>query len=395
MPIPSTSGPSAAEIQALALAAWAHGLGGARAARKMLSTALSIAAKGSDVENVGALIRAGGDPCFAEVVDREPLTQDASAAPWERGLIKWSTPWLEALLANESETFAALLAGGVHPLSQAVEAPGFSAVNASPLAIAAWLGHAECVEAALRKARALSPDGSWMGDGEDLSRDICLCWDYLADGRATPEQALSIARSMASAGVDLDATSAAWGPACAIDRAVSYGNEALAFGLIQAGADLNVGWPAWTAATSDKADAGFLQRLLQAGADPFASRDEASGLLGEVLKSSDPDLSKARVLIGAGCDVNAKNDWGVPLLMLAAGRESAQAVALLLAHGADPDAVDRQNSNALDKLRAREKLRAQSISAPEIFEMIQAASQARALALCCQQTAPQAAAPRL
>jgi ankyrin repeat protein len=114
--------------------------------------------------------------------------------------------------------------------------------------------------------------------------------------------------------------------------------------------------PLWRAAkTSDVEFAGL---LLAAGADPnFASRDGISPLMvaagqnwkeGTSLGTEEESIAVIRLLLGAGMDINLKNNRGETALHGAAGRGANGVVRFLVDNGAKLETRDKSNRTALD-----------------------------------------------
>lgn len=91
-------------------------------------------------------------------------------------------------------------------------------------------------------------------------------------------------------------------------------------------------------------------KALASGADPNA-RDVGGHSAVSLALDSDNEVCRAilRVLIEAGGDPNAKNDYGVPALVDVAGdwKRDTQTFRLLLERGADPNAETREGKTAL------------------------------------------------
>src|SRR5690606_2379071 len=80
--------------------------------------------------------------------------------------------------------------------------------------------------------------------------------------------------------------------------------------------------------------------LLDAGADVESPTREGQSVLMSVVRT--PNVETAELLISRGADVNAVETWrGQSALMFASAQSQPAMVALLLRHGADPDAVSR------------------------------------------------------
>jgi ankyrin repeat protein len=114
--------------------------------------------------------------------------------------------------------------------------------------------------------------------------------------------------------------------------------------------------PLWRAAkTSDVEFAGL---LLASGADPgFASRDGISPLMvaagqgwkdGTSLGTEEESIAVIQLLLGAGMDINLKNNRGETALHGAAGRGADKVVRFLVDNGATLDARDKSNRTPLD-----------------------------------------------
>ena len=114
--------------------------------------------------------------------------------------------------------------------------------------------------------------------------------------------------------------------------------------------------PLWRAAKTSDVD--FTALLLAAGADPgFASRDGVSPLMvaagqgwtdGKSLGSEEESIAVLRLLLGAGIDVNLRNNKGETALHGAAARGADKVVKFLADNGATLEAKDRSNRTPLD-----------------------------------------------
>jgi ankyrin repeat protein len=95
------------------------------------------------------------------------------------------------------------------------------------------------------------------------------------------------------------------------------------------------------------ADANCVKLLLDRGGDPNAT-DQAGAT---ALMWAVPDITKVKVLIASGADVNArsKNLGRTPLLIAASYPGSVAVLQLLLDHGADIHAKDRRGMHALGR----------------------------------------------
>lgn len=92
-------------------------------------------------------------------------------------------------------------------------------------------------------------------------------------------------------------------------------------------------------------DLEVLSILLEAGADVNA-RDEYGWTVLMVASTENPEA--VSLLLEAGADVDAKTGWGMTALMMAASlNKTPEILSLLLNAGADIDARDRNNSTAL------------------------------------------------
>ena len=91
------------------------------------------------------------------------------------------------------------------------------------------------------------------------------------------------------------------------------------------------------AAAAERRDAGAVQALLDAHADPDAP--QADGATALAWAAQWDDVAVADLLLRAGAGVDAANDLGVTPLMLASTNGSTAMVERLLQAGADPNAA--------------------------------------------------------
>jgi ankyrin repeat protein len=132
------------------------------------------------------------------------------------------------------------------------------------------------------------------------------------------------------------------GAAEAFYPAIRSGDSAQVTALIQKGSDVNAkerrggATPLMHAAAIGSLDA--MRLLIDKGADVNARN--AAGAT--ALMWAATDLAKVRLLVDRGADINVESTLGHTALELAAMSDSsAETVRLLLAHGANPKAVDR------------------------------------------------------
>jgi hypothetical protein len=119
----------------------------------------------------------------------------------------------------------------------------------------------------------------------------------------------------------------------------------------------------------ERANAGEVRRLLDAGADPneVPARGDKNVALIHAFAVREPRLSQiVASLVEHGADVNVRHtQWGYTPIYMAAASGSANCVKYLLAHGADPTLSSKSGQTPLD--RAKEKGDAQ------IVELLQSA----------------------
>ena len=128
--------------------------------------------------------------------------------------------------------------------------------------------------------------------------------------------------------------------------AVYYDDENLVRQLLRRGAQVNIRNEYGASPLSQAAiigNAGVIKRLLDAGAD--ANEAGADGQTALMIVARTANTQAAEALIKAGADVNVVEQWrGQTALMWAAAQKQPAMVALLLEHGADPDAQSTPNN---------------------------------------------------
>jgi len=128
--------------------------------------------------------------------------------------------------------------------------------------------------------------------------------------------------------------------------AVYYDDENLVRQLLRRGAQVNIRNEYGASPLSQAAiigNAGVIKRLLDAGAD--ANEAGADGQTALMIVARTANTQAAEALINAGADVNVVEQWrGQTALMWAAAQKQPAMVALLLEHGADPDAQSTPNN---------------------------------------------------
>lgn len=91
--------------------------------------------------------------------------------------------------------------------------------------------------------------------------------------------------------------------------------------------------------------------LLRAGADVDAPNRSGGTPLMTAIAFNHEDTIIVKRMLEAGADVNAQDKRGMTALMVAARYSRKEAVALLLAHGADPSIRDNEGRNAASMTR--------------------------------------------
>lgn len=108
-----------------------------------------------------------------------------------------------------------------------------------------------------------------------------------------------------------------------------------------------------------KKQIGMLKLLLSHGADPNQAEEGGEtplqrAVTQDFFSARDSELILS-TLLKKGADLDAKDDWGVTALMLAAQYNRIEIVRFLLGRGANPKLVDCQGETALSKAKAVEK----------------------------------------
>jgi len=130
------------------------------------------------------------------------------------------------------------------------------------------------------------------------------------------------------------------------DRAADRVNEALGGGADPNGRD-RVGRSALSVAVM-VADPRITALLLDGGADVNA-QDPSSGASPLMQAAFGGHLEIVKVLLGAGAEVDRRDNRGATALICAAEQRQAQAVALLLEAGADPNARTHDGRTPLNQ----------------------------------------------
>jgi ankyrin repeat protein len=132
----------------------------------------------------------------------------------------------------------------------------------------------------------------------------------------------------------------------ALHWAIYYDDEDLVRQLIRRGADVTARNEFGATPLSQATIIGnpdIIKRILDAGANPNETgADDQTAIM--IIARTD-NINAARVLLDAGADVNSVEQWrGQTALMWSAAQRQPEMLALLLEHGADPDAQSLPNN---------------------------------------------------
>ncbi len=265
------------------------------------------AAQSGDLEQLRALLEAGGDPNEEETEEVGP-------------------PLAEAAYYDHVEVARLLLDAGadLYTPTQGGETPLLIAVQRGSLSV----------------FRLLVERGYQM----DSARDNAAWMLTQAAGQGQ----LEMVRWLLAQGVEVDATD--FQGCTALTRGAHSDHLEVVEELIHAGADVNhrdndtetvLMW-----AADHAGNAAVLQALVLAGADVNARSDLDGTALAGTMRHG--DLQMIQTLLDAGADVNA-----VGVLIRAAYNGYAAVVRLLLQHGADIHLTDIRGETALDIAKGR------------------------------------------
>ena len=303
----------------------------------------------------------------------EPLT--VSGDPNVSDSRTGRTPLHAAAMANAPRLIAALVAAGADVEARDrddLTALHSAAVANAPAAIAALLEAGADIEARNRfgetplifAASRYAPTAiaALLEAGADPnahtgSGNTALHRAAIKSGRARADNisaAIAMVAALLEAGADLNARNSAG--QTPLRDAVLAENLASVRMLLDAGADPNArdarGWsPLWTWVGWADSPA-ILAALLENGADIDSRDDYGNPLIHLAAERDRPAVLRA--LLGAGADLNARNNAGRTPLHAAAGTmelglsvSAAAALAVLLEAGADPNARDAAGVTAL------------------------------------------------
>ena len=303
----------------------------------------------------------------------EPLT--VSGDPNVSDSRTGRTPLHAAAMANAPRLIAALVAAGADVEARDrddLTALHSAAVANAPAAIAALLEAGADIEARNRfgetplifAASRYAPTAiaALLEAGADPnahtgSGNTALHRAAIKSGRARADYisaAIAMVAALLEAGADLNARNSAG--QTPLRDAVLAENLASVRMLLDAGADPNArdarGWsPLWTWVGWADSPA-ILAALLENGADIDSRDDYGNPLIHLAAERDRPAVLRA--LLGAGADLNARNNAGRTPLHAAAGTmelglsvSAAAALAVLLEAGADPNARDAAGVTAL------------------------------------------------
>jgi hypothetical protein len=175
-------------------------------------------------------------------------------------------------------------------------------------------------------------------------------WDLVT---AADYEAVPVIEKLLDEGADIDTTL----QRTALHAAAEHGNLEIVELLIRRGADLNLRdvhgrVPMFVASVNHQPEVAM--RLAEAGTDLGTVTTDGSTLLMAAVRAEDLEL--ARWVLDHGADVNAARPEKrhATALMMASARGNREMVALLLARGADPDAINHEDETALDICKGKE-----------------------------------------